>query len=87
MNESNDELLEIARKVHGLYFADQVISVDPRFGGPAVFISESQLANWAPLSYWTLNEPREDAVYPYGHSIQIDGVLIYAISSEPVLDK
>jgi hypothetical protein len=50
-----------------------------------VQIQASGMADFAPLSNWTLNVDRGDDTFPFEHFIVIDGVKFHCISVNPIV--
>ncbi len=56
-------------------------------GSDHVQISEMALAEVAPLSEWSLNEPFPGKDFHFQHSITVDGVKFVAISAGPIFQR
>ena len=81
-------IISLEKRFHALYWKmDGLISLSPSVEGGAgmgVHVRKEVMQDIAPLNEWTLNKDRHAEVYPYLHTVMIDDVTFYAISTDPI---
>lgn len=77
------ELIEMQKRWKEIYDTFEVSGMGER----GIHVQLGAIPQIAPVENWTLNRDRGDTIYPYEHSIILDGVKFFAISAHPLKTK